>query len=368
MGKKNIVVKFARAALVTLTILSALGLVCALLAQYISPESTTFFAFFALGAPILYLLNLALLIVWILMWRVVYIVIVLVPLVVGLWNMGDFIQVKWLETHQDTTTKNNEITIITYNTHRMGSFKGGAGRLPEICDALNNLDADIICLQEFMVRDSTELAIIDTLFEKYPYRAYQRDPSESLSGYYGRVTLSKLPLLKTNNYSFEGTESGFLTSELVHNGDTLNLFNCHLQTTGVSQISKEEGMMSIIESDSTRAQGGRMVNDMTHNFRARAHQADSLAQEIRLSGYKAIVVGDLNSPPLTYTYRQVSKNLSDTFRDGGSGYGSTFRPLKGMFRIDYILYNDRHYQCNEYDSPNWNYSDHKPVIVKLIKL
>lgn len=368
MRRRNTITKFVHIALIVLTVLSAMGLVCALLAQYISPSSTTFFAFFALGAPFLYLMSLLLLVMWVLKWRVILMVILLIPLLIGLWNLGDFVQVKWSEEMQSSSKKNSDITIVSYNTHRMGSFKGGTGRLSEICDALDSLSADVICLQEFMVRDSAELSIIDKLFDKYTYRVYQKDPHQSLSGYSGRVTLSKFPILESSNYKFEGTESGFLASSLIHNGDTLTLFNCHLQTTGVSQISKEESMMRIIESDDTRAQGGRMVESMAQNFRARAHQADSLAQEIELRDNRVIVIGDLNSPPLTYTYHQVSKNLNDSFRDGGSGYGSTFRPIKGIFRIDYILYNSENYKCIGYDSPEWNYSDHRPVIVKLRKL
>jgi hypothetical protein len=40
---------------------------------------------------------------------------------------------------------------------------------------------------------------------------------------------------------------------------------------------------------------------------------------------------------MSYVYGRLSENLYDVFVESGNGYGYTFRPMRGMLRIDYIL-------------------------------
>ena len=100
---------------------------------------------------------------------------------------------------------------------------------------------------------------------------------------------------------------------------------------------------------------------MKKNFVKRATQADYIRQMLDAGEGPVILCGDFNDTPASYTYRTVKGDLTDGFRDCGSGFGYTFRQLKRIFRIDYIIYSPD-FKGVTYDSPNLDYSDHKPVV------
>ena len=100
---------------------------------------------------------------------------------------------------------------------------------------------------------------------------------------------------------------------------------------------------------------------MKKNFVKRATQADYIRQMLDAGEGPVIICGDFNDTPASYTYRTVKGDLTDGFRDCGSGFGYTFRQLKRIFRIDYIIYSPD-FKGVTYDSPNLDYSDNKPVV------
>lgn len=104
-----------------------------------------------------------------------------------------------------------------------------------------------------------------------------------------------------------------------------------------------------------------MAFQMKKNFVKRATQADYIRQMLDAGEGPVIICGDFNDTPASYTYRTVKGDLTDGFRDCGSGFGYTFRQLKRIFRIDYIIYSPD-FKGVTYDSPNLDYSDHKPVV------
>ncbi len=365
--RKNIFVRAIKFLLgVTSVVFAVLGL-CVVMAGYINPQSTVIFAYLALGAPIIYLGCTLLLVVWVIRWSKGYAILMAIPIVMGFSTMRNYIQIKWTEQYDTSTTSKDEyrVKIISYNTHNMGLFHSTTNNLQKICETLSKENADIVCLQEFSVRDSSELEIVDRLFDRYPYRIYQNDPTASLHGYSGIVIISKYPLENRKTMSFEGTHNGYVGCDLIHLGDTIRLFCTHLQTTSVSALNHDHGLRNIIQGDSTRILGKKMFEWMSHNFQLRSIQADSLRADIERHSNRVIVAGDFNSPAATYTYRTVRGTLSDAFTSCGSGYGTSYIPILGMFRIDYVLYNDDMFECLEYSSPKWSYSDHRPIIVTL---
>ena len=86
---------------------------------------------------------------------------------------------------------------------------------------------------------------------------------------------------------------------------------------------------------------------------------------ITASPYPTLVCGDFNSLPSSYTYRTMKGDkLKDGFQTCGHGYMYTFRYFKKLLRIDYILHT-KDFEGLDYFSPEVDYSDHKPVVMRM---
>ena len=115
-----------------------------------------------------------------------------------------------------------------------------------------------------------------------------------------------------------------------------------------------------------RAKLSAVVGKMVDNYRARAEQAEHIAEHIARSPYPTIVCGDFNDTPMSYTYGTIiSTDLADAFVEAGKGSEYTFKGLYNLFRIDYILADEEAFEVKEYRSYDLDYSDHKSVVAVL---
>ena len=141
--------------------------------------------------------------------------------------------------------------------------------------------------------------------------------------------------------------------------DTVRLFSVHLQTSGIAQLRRR------FRKDYNRdAPVERILGELEHNSSIRAGQVGEIRVEIDASPYPVILAGDFNDTPSSYTYHTMKGNMTDGFRDSGSGYGGTFRYLGGVLRIDYIFYDDA-FEGIRYYMPPEDVSDHKAVVAEL---
>lgn len=351
--------------LILATFVSTLSLLFVLLAGVVNPASTTFFAFFALGAPIIYLANILLLAMWTARWSRW----ALLPLVVmmwGVWSVGKFLQVDFLKQYDDPPSKvKKELSILTYNVHNFRSLhSSSANSIDEVLSFVAADDYDIICLQEYQILDSVELHRVDDILHRWPYRAYTYD-IKTVFNHFGQVVMSKYPLSGSHPISFDGTSNGAMYVDIYTPIDTVRLFNCHLQTTAFNQVNHERGVRALLADSNSQQMAQSVISGLRENFVIRSSQADTVATLIAHSPYPVIALGDLNSPPMTYTYDRIRGDMADAFCERGSGYGYTYKPMAKLFRIDYIFFDDRNFECVSYQSPNKPWSDHNPVLVKL---
>ena len=79
-----------------------------------------------------------------------------------------------------------------------------------------------------------------------------------------------------------------------------------------------------------------------------------------------ILCGDFNDTPLSYTYRQLSRKLTDSFIEKGRGIGNTYIGEFPSFRIDYVLHSPTLYTVG-YTREDITLSDHYPIKVKIRK-
>lgn len=347
--------------LIAFTVMGGVGLVFALIAQFITPVSASFFAFFALAYPLIAIFNIVVAAIWVVRWRS-WAWLPLIVLAWGLFYAGRFVQVDFAKVYDHKDVKaNNELTITTFNVH---CFEGDAGRdVRRFLQYASGFNSDVICFQEFDIADSVEYKLADTLLYNWPYRAHTYNDGGNFT--LGQAIFSKVPISKVNRVLFEGSLNSAIYVDLYWSVDTLRLFNCHLQTTAYNQVTGQRGVRQVISDSNSSALARSIAGRLRDNFKMRATQADTLADLRRVSPYGVIMVGDFNDSPMSYAYRTVRGELDDAFMSAGSGYGYTYNPMAKLFRIDYVLFDPRNLECVAYSSPVQTLSDHNPINVKL---
>jgi endonuclease/exonuclease/phosphatase (EEP) superfamily protein YafD len=302
-------------------------------AGYVNPYNSPYCEYLQLALPFILAGNAIVLICWLfgLRW------IALLPVIALAMNYGYISGVVQFPHSNDVEP---DIRIMTYNVR---CFNSGES-LYAVADFLNNQNIDVACLQEFEIDKGIDP---DQVFASYPFTVFNSE----------YAILSKYPIEQSDLVKFVNNGHGALLAVINVGGKRLNFVNSHLQTTGLSLSKKKydrEGRISL-----ERAEG-----NFTYNSKMRAAQSEELRKIIDDSNKPVIFCGDLNDVPSSYAYHKVKGGLQDTFRNAGKGYCYSYRNLFKLFRIDYILTSNS-IRAASYESPDLDFSDHKPVIVSL---
>lgn len=249
------------------------------------------------------------------------------------------------------------LTIVSYNIRNVmdeNIFLDAQ----QFADFLKKESVDVICFQEFPVDTVIRDGLIVEITKSLPYHAISfRNP-----GTLELAIFSRYPILEMKSVLFEEeTDNSSMWVDLDFDGDRIRIFNNHLQTTNINQnrVSPSTNLGQMF------TQLKKMKQDVEENGGIRTRQANFIRELLDQSPYPVIVCGDFNANPASYTFRTIKGNLKDSFREAGVGYGYSYRQLKKLFRIDYVLYSPEHFQATRYFSPELEYSDHKPVMVTL---
>ncbi|MBE6187004.1 MAG: endonuclease [Rikenellaceae bacterium] len=288
-----------------------------------------------LVAPIIYAMQAALTLYWIVRWRPFIAVVMVFVSLLGVFQLSLFYKLELRRVYSEPNLKprydKKALKVMSYNV-RSFIDDNRERQLDSIVKIIKAVNPDILCLQEMGFSD-----IADSLLE--PLKPMPR----SLS----RVNLSpaiysRYPIIKASRMD---TLKNFVWADIVikkdkNNEDTIRVFNNHLHSTAIRRddsnyIENHE----YLEGDSL-GKVHSMVKRLTENNRVRAEQADTLAALVAASPYPVIVCGDFNDTPVSYTYRTVARKLNDPYRKVGRGYSHTYRGFFDMLRIDYIFYSD----------------------------
>ena len=263
--------------------------------------------------------------------------------------------------------KNGEtVKILTYNVGhfalgRSEEFKEKGGRAAcadSVIRFIKKCDADIVCLQEVNLPGEYDVSrFFEKRFPEYnaAYFMFVTD-----KGSYGNVTLSKFPIENKGKLMFEKSSNLAIFTDLqIGEGSELRVYNCHFESYNISLAGLKK---SVEDKD------GEMVwkteEKMKKSIRRRPEQVDRVMSDIEGCTLEAIVTGDFNDNPMSYTYNRLKKGRSDSFVEAGKGFGATYSFLWPFIRIDYILY-PSHFGAVSHSVPRVRYSDHYPVIAAV---
>lgn len=285
----------------------------------------------------------------------------LLALLPSLFFLGRYVRIDGEEPYppQDPTLK-----VVSYNVGRFSlqDPSSGLSSRAQCADSifrfLKAQDADVVCLQEFHVRDAARIrSYIAEHMRGYRAEYYMFPLSDGSA--FGNVTLSRLPVKGKGKIKFEESTNLAIYTDYEAHGRRFRVYNCHFESYNISPT----GILRAL----TRADGhvfsetgGKMKRSMTR----RPEQVDQVFSDIENCPLEAFVCGDFNDNPMSYSYFRLTRGRKDSFVEAGTGFGSTFARIWPMLRIDYVLYPDR-FRAVSHSTPRISCSDHYPVIAEI---
>lgn len=347
----GVTARFMMSVMAALLLLSFLALVA-------NPAKVWFFTLFGLLFIPLLLVNFVLLL-WAVKRRSRTFVIPLVAILPSFFFIGGYFRTAKAPDLQPSP--DSSLKIVSYNT---GRFRQGRKEFSdrELCldslfSFLNRQDADIICLQEFYIKDLNRLKpFLSKRLKGYKAEYFLFN---SPYGNFGNITLSKLPAIGKGVIRFDGSTNLSLYTDYLHKDRKIRIYNCHFESYNIS-------LTGLLRSLVNRDKDEIMIVEkkMESGIKRRPKQVQQVLEHIAASPVEAVVCGDFNDNPMSYTYTKLMKGRKDTFREAGRGFAATYSPLWPLVRIDYVL-------CPDSMAPYLHrtskvrFSDHYPVVAAI---
>lgn len=342
------------------------------LAWYVSPERWYIPALLALVYEWIVIGNVLIGLLWLFSQRKSYCVLSLLCLLISVPQ----IRATWsFSTHSDKPTNiqtdtltntetDKQLTILTYNTMGYGNLSPINSNAEY--EWIRHQDADVLCLQEFVVNKSGNHLRLDALkkyLSNYPY-TYFCWRENNARHQYGLAVFSKYPLRNKQEIRYGSSGNLSARCDIVAYGDTIRLITNHLES---DQFTKKD--LAIHQSDLAKDSVRRIASLWAGKLRIanqkRASQADTVRRVIEQSPYPVIVVGDFNDVPASYTYHQLAQGLNDAYMQSHLLHtGHTFHMHHVGIRIDYILHSPS-FSTLSSDRPKVPFSDHYPVLATI---
>ncbi len=346
----------------------AICLLIAYLAPHVSPENFWFIAFFGLAYPVFVFLNLVFVLYWgvQLKKRAFYSLIIILA---GGAHLREYAQVSFSDTPKSKKT----IKIMSYNVRLFDLYDWShtKGTRNKMLDLINNESPDIMCLQEFSTNDSSrQFNNLDTIlkFQKAINTHIEYSNTSSKKNKYGVAIFSVYPIVADGKIIFDPKSNNIcIYSDIIINKDTVRVYNVHFQSMhfGYDDYKFVDNVINNKETEELE-KSKNILKRLKRAFIKRSVQTEIVAEHITKSPYPAIVCGDFNDPPVSYTYHTISKNLVDAFVESGNGFGRSYAGKFPSFRIDYILHSSQ-YKAYNFRTIREELSDHFPLCCYLEK-
>ena len=264
----------------------------------------------------------------------------------------------------DNPAGGSSLTLLTYNTHLLQNSTPIEQN--ELLRYVKSSGADIVCMQEYAVYKDRRYPSFEGvkryMKDEYPYTYYDFSVHNKRLQY-GLAVYSKYPIINKNTIPFDASSNGANRCDIVVNSDTFRLITNHLQ----SNLFTPQEVDSLMMLPLHRSAPNSSLSKLSTAYAKRTKQVAKVRAEIDASPYPVIVCGDFNDVPVSYTYRQLSRGLSDAFLTGADSrfaLGHTYVRHHLGIRIDYILHSPS-FRASDFRIDPLPYSDHYPIRTTL---
>ncbi|TNF46882.1 MAG: hypothetical protein EP305_09525 [Bacteroidetes bacterium] len=356
-----------------LTIICLAALLLAYLAPYVHPNTFKILPFFGLAYPIILVITILSLIVWILAKSRIVFLILFVLLLGGKLHFRMLAIGSNLKEIPETA---NTLTILSNNVHLLGLYSGNEDERKTIRNGIfeyiQTIDPDVMCFQEFYHQDKpTKFTTRDSILKFMKIKDYHERYAHKLNGRqnFGVIILSKYPMIAKGDVMFETQNKDDFNycvyADIVKGEDTFRIYNVHLQSIRLQR--QEYSVFDETSAEKPSRSTIRLLFDKLNvAYPKRADQARKVMEHASTSPYPTIICGDFNDTPMSYTYHQFSKHLTDAFRNTSKGIGATYVGKVPAGRIDYIFHSES-LQSTEFKIQETPFSDHRAISCTIIK-
>ena len=326
----------------------------------LDPVSHPTLSTFGLGFPIILTVNLCFLVFWVI-FKFRWVFIPLVGLILAYGPIRTYVPFNLKSTPPDDAIK-----VLSYNVWNLSAWEDKDQPNP-VYAYLAEQNADIVCLQEVSKAQCGRKAIEKAFGQQYQYS----DTSDAKNGGDILCVLSKYPILKKENITYDSKTNHSTAFYLLVNHDTVIVINNHLESTHLSTEQRNnfsDIVKGEMEHDSARVESKRLINKISEASVLRAPETVAVAEYIEQhKQYSLIACGDFNDSPISYTHYRMSQYLQDCFVESGTGFGFTYHHHGMHVRIDHIFCSPywESYSC--YVDNETSLSDHYPIITWLKK-
>lgn len=274
-------------------------------------------------------------------------------------------------------TNDQTFRVVTYNIYPQVDSTQYDQWQREMLEEIKRLHPDILCLQEFKNPEMewlenelckyysyTEKMVYDRRFIKW--QLYSHYPISQISRYKPISELDAAGIDSTFKRSIRNNYVGqpFCSANIyLPFGDSVTVFNCHLQSNGYSSIRRA------MRDDESWFEGiGRYFNAIQSAEKIRTWEASNLRYVLdSISNNRpTLIAGDFNDFNQSECLQIIQgNNFNDAWWKLGSGFGFTFSGFNLLLRLDHILYNNKLKLIN-IEVGNSELSDHRPLIANFV--
>ncbi len=340
------------------------SLILSYFAPYANPKSFWVFAFFGLAYPWLLIANLAFLVWWIIRWKRLYWLSMIVILA-GWNNMQNL-----FHFGSGKENKQDGLKVLSYNVRDFDLYNWTEKKdtRHKIFSLLKNESADIVCLQEFFQGDSGYFETIDTLMAltlaEGRHVVYTHNKKKKK--HWGIATYSKYPIVNKGKVPFKYKSNNIcIFSDLKIGEDTVRVYNMHLQSIRFDHsdykfIEALRENNDTLDAEDIEIASKNILRRIKRAFIKRTTQTEKILAHIDTCHYPVIICGDFNDTPFSYTYHAFAAHYSDAFMGSRSGIGNTYNGIMPSYRIDYIFHSSQ-FTSSGFKTLQEELSDHYPV-------
>ena len=355
------------------TIVALATLVLSYFAPFVHPDTFELLPFFGLAYPIIIAVNLLFLLYWALL-KTRWFFIVLFFIIIG----GKLhFRTIGISFDPVTASQNDSVwKIMSYNVRLFDVYNETIEKRNEnrngILAYVQEVEPDVVCFQEFFHQDKpSSFSTKDTLIELLGMRNYHERYSHKIRNRqnFGICMLSKYPIIAKGDVMFDNfasTDNYCIFADIVKHGDTIRVYNIHLQSIKLQQEDYEMFGATNNVPKEKKSTFRLLIDKLTIAYPARAQQALKVIEHMETSPYPVVVCGDFNDTPMSYVYNQFNQKLVDSFLETRFGLGITYAGRVPAGRIDYIFHDTR-LQAQQFTIQKKAFSDHYAVSCEIWK-
>jgi endonuclease/exonuclease/phosphatase family metal-dependent hydrolase len=343
--------------------------------SFLNPQQWWFIAMLGLAFPFLLLIVILFLIFW-LLFRSRWALLSAICLLLGYSNIRALVGFHF---GREYTEKKPEtaLRILTWNVtwfdEQTREVKNRVSFRKDMFDFIAAQNPDILCFQEYVelnnkgpnynnLREITKLG--------YPYHVIAYDYFGWKNSFWAGVAIySKYPIVDSFRIRYGGSlmlkaNESFIGGDIIVRGKKIRICTTHLQSVLFQKNDYRNLEIIRTAADSMYEASKSLVKKLKQGYKARGDQVDLVRKYLDESPYPAIMCGDFNDIPNSYTYFKMKGERKDAFREAGSGIGHTFSKVAPTLRIDYIMA-DKKFEILQYFRYFLPYSEHYPVIADV---